>query len=198
MASTTSSSPILPLATSAAVDQTPPVPTSSSNVASVEKVPDVVPPAPPPATAAVLQPYIPKRHSKSDNGRQGPTLRKAALGVAAVHKKTLVGMSNGDVRRLARRGGVKRVPPGACDEARVSLRLFLADIEKAAVEYACYARRNTVRVSDVTHALELNGIKLYGHDEKGHSHRHPQRAHSSLATVIGDAAAAAAEPPASL
>jgi histone H4 len=38
------------------------------------------------------------------------------------------GITKGDLRRLARRGGVKRLSAGVYDEARNALKLFLTDV----------------------------------------------------------------------
>ena len=45
-----------------------------------------------------------------------------------VQKDTIMGITKGDLRRLARRGGVKRISANVYHEARESLRAFLRDV----------------------------------------------------------------------
>ena len=87
-----------------------------------------------------------KRHS-----RRGKPKNK---GVAAITKN--------DIRRLARRGGVKRIWGLVYEETRTVLRGFLEDIIRDAVLYTEHARRKTVSPADVIYALKRNGRHLYG------------------------------------
>ena len=45
-----------------------------------------------------------------------------------VQKDTIHGITKGDLRRLARRGGVKRISAAVYDTARYYLREFLVDV----------------------------------------------------------------------
>jgi hypothetical protein len=45
-----------------------------------------------------------------------------------VPKDTIMGITKGDIRRLARRGGVKRISASVYDYARSALRDFLRDV----------------------------------------------------------------------
>jgi histone H4 len=72
------------------------------------------------------------------------------------------GLSKGDIRRLARRGGVKRIGGMVYEEVGEVLRGFLRRVLHDTIEYAQYARRATVLPKDVVCALKRQGITLYG------------------------------------
>ena len=71
-------------------------------------------------------------------------------------------VTNADLRRLARRGGVVRLSELVYDEARGTLRTFLEDIIRNAVTYTEFANRKTVTAMDVVYALKRQGKTLYG------------------------------------
>jgi histone H4 len=79
-----------------------------------------------------------------------------------VLRDTLHGITNPAIRRLARRGGVKRISALIYEETRVVLKHFLRDIMRDALMYTEYARRKTCTAGDVVHALKRNGYFLYG------------------------------------
>jgi histone H4 len=70
-------------------------------------------------------------------------------------------ISKSALKRLARRGGVKRINSLIYDDARNALRKFLFDIIRDGVTYAEHARRKTITTMDVLNALKLNGMTLY-------------------------------------
>lgn len=89
--------------------------------------------------------------------------------VAIRHKKMLLGkdavaiaMSKASIRRLARRGGVRRISFGTYDSAREAVKDFLTDLIRDSATYAEHARRKTVTAKDVCYALKRKGKKLYG------------------------------------
>ena len=77
------------------------------------------------------------------------------------NRDTLRGVTNGDIRRLARQGGVKRMKNAVYDEARGALKEFLTSVVGKAVTYTKYANRQTVTLTDVMYALKHQGITLY-------------------------------------
>ncbi len=77
-------------------------------------------------------------------------------------KDALQGISKPGIRKLARRGGVKRISGLVYEETRSVLKAFLTNIIRDAVVYTDYARRKTVLVMDVVFALKRNGKILYG------------------------------------
>lgn len=86
-------------------------------------------------------------------------------------------LSNGELKRLARRGGVRRMGGDVTDEMRLALRMFLSGVIKDAVVLSEHSRRHTVYTSDVILALKRAGSSswhtvLYGYDGPGTGRRH--------------------------
>jgi len=79
-----------------------------------------------------------------------------------VLKDNIYGITKGDIRRLARRGGVKRISAGIYEEVRVALRARLEKLlrEISAVTEVC--GRKTVCVTDVIFVLNRVGNPIYG------------------------------------
>ena len=77
-------------------------------------------------------------------------------------RDTIAGISKGAIRRLARRGGVKRISGVIYDDARSVLKSFLTATIKDAVTYTDHSRRKTVTALDVVHALQRQGRTMYG------------------------------------
>lgn len=99
----------------------------------------------------------------SGRGKGGKGLGK---GGAKRHRKvlrhTIQGVTKPAIRRLARRGGVKRIAGLVYEETRGVLKVFVENIMKDAVTYTDHARRRTVTAMDVVYALKRNGRTLYG------------------------------------
>lgn len=72
-------------------------------------------------------------------------------------------ISKPSIRRLARRGGVKRLSADVYDESRTVLRAYLEKNIQDAVTYMEYSKRKTVSALDVVYALKKNGTVLYGY-----------------------------------
>ena len=88
-----------------------------------------------------------------------------------VLRDNLEGISKASIRRLSRRGGVQRISGAMYPEVRGLLRSFLEKIIRTSVVYTDHARRKTVSVYDVIHALKHEGRTLYGFDERTHKRR---------------------------
>jgi len=82
--------------------------------------------------------------------------------VRSVAKESISGITKPAVRRLARRGGVKRISGLMYPEARHVLKQFLQKTIHDTVAYCEHSRRTTVRASDVLNALQRNGKGIYG------------------------------------
>ena len=99
----------------------------------------------------------------SGRGKGGKGLGK---GGAKRHRKVLrdniQGITKPAIRRLARRGGVKRISGMMYDETRKVLKSFLENVVKDAVTYTEHARRKTVTALDIVYALKRQGKTLYG------------------------------------
>ena len=79
-----------------------------------------------------------------------------------VMKDNIKGITKPAIRRLARRGGVKRISGLIYEETRVVVKDWLTLIIKDTVTYTEHAHRKTVSVGDVLQSLKRNGKTLYG------------------------------------
>jgi histone H4 len=77
-------------------------------------------------------------------------------------KDNILGVTKPAIRRLARRGGVKRISGGVYEQIREALLDFLRLVISDAITYVQHARRKTVIVMDVVYALKRQGRTLYG------------------------------------
>jgi histone H4 len=78
-------------------------------------------------------------------------------------KEIILGITKPAIRRLARRGGLKRISALIYEETRNVLRTFLENVIRDAVTYTEHARRKTVTAMDVIYALKRQGKTLYGY-----------------------------------
>ncbi|CAN7949952.1 unnamed protein product, partial [Ixodes pacificus] len=97
----------------------------------------------------------------SGRGKGGKGLGK---GGAKRHRKVLrdniQGITKPAIRRLARRGGVKRISGLIYEETRGVLKVFLENVIRDAVTYTEHAKRKTVTAMDVVYALKRQGRVL--------------------------------------
>ena len=102
--------------------------------------------------------------TRPGGGKGGKGLGKG--GGAGVHRKAIKDAINGitkpALRRLARRGGVKRISGQIYDECRDALRSFLDRVLRDATTYTEHGHRKTVTTMDVIYALKRNGSTIYG------------------------------------
>ena len=77
-------------------------------------------------------------------------------------RSILEGVTKPSIRRLARRGGVKRISYYIYDYAREVLKTFLTGAVKDSITYTEHAKRKTVTAMDVVYALKRQGRTLYG------------------------------------
>lgn len=100
----------------------------------------------------------------SGRGKVGKGLGKggAKRATKKVLRDTIKGITKPAIRRLARRGGVKRLSGLMYEETRSVLRSFLDNVVKDSATYTEHARRKTVTALDVVHALKRQGKTLYG------------------------------------
>ncbi|XP_049620789.1 uncharacterized protein LOC125995867 [Suncus etruscus] len=96
-----------------------------------------------------------ERAYMSGRGKGGKGLGK---GGAKRHRKVLrdniQGITKPAIRRLARRGGVKRISGLIYEETRGVLKVFLENVIRDAVTYTEHAKRKTVTAMDVVYALK--------------------------------------------
>jgi histone H4 len=99
------------------------------------------------------------RGKRFGGGKTGMRFRK-------VLRDNIQGVTKPAIRRLARRGGVKRISGLIYEETRGVLKIFLEHVIRDAVTYTEHARRKTVTAMDVVYALKRQGRTLYGFDGK--------------------------------
>jgi len=68
-----------------------------------------------------------------------------------------MGITKPAIRRLARRGGVKRISSYIYEETRSVLKSFLENVVRDSVTYTEHAKRKTVTALDVVYALKRQG-----------------------------------------
>ncbi|KAK0583876.1 hypothetical protein LWI29_004386 [Acer saccharum] len=87
-------------------------------------------------------------------------------GRAKQHRKVLrdniQGITKPWIRRLARKGGLKRISGLIYEETRKVLKIFLENVIRDAVTYTKHTRRKTVMTMDVVYMLKRQGKTLYG------------------------------------
>lgn len=100
----------------------------------------------------------PKRHAPKPASDQ-KTKRKASK----KGDKVLKVVTKGAVRRLARRGGVKRFASIVVPEMQAVMATFVKKLVTDAITYADNAKRTTVTAHDVLYALRHHNMHLYGY-----------------------------------
>ena len=98
----------------------------------------------------------------SGRGKGGKGLGK---GGAKRHRKVLryniKGITKPAIRRLARKGGVKRISGLIYVETRGVLKVFLENVIRDDIMYTKHAKRKTVTAMDMVYALKRHGSTLY-------------------------------------
>jgi len=79
-----------------------------------------------------------------------------------VLRENIQGITKPAIRRLARRGGVKRISGLIYEETRGVLKTFLENILRDSITYTEHSKRKTVTALDVVYALKRQGRTLYG------------------------------------
>lgn len=121
----------------------------------------------------------PSNRPRPGLGKTVPTPGTGRKGIARVTKRsrrkldrdTIRGITKGDIRRLARRGGVKRISGAIYDDVRACLVTHLRSILKDCATYVEHAQRRTITVVDVIFALKRQGRPIYGFDPETHDPR---------------------------
>jgi histone H4 len=108
------------------------------------------------------------------------TSRVSGLLFTGCHSSHRLGITKPAIRRLARRGGVKRISGLIYEETRGVLKIFLENVIRDSVTYTEHAKRyvcptlsflnfvadslcsKTVTALDVVYALKRSGRTLYG------------------------------------
>ncbi|KAI8153290.1 Histone H4 [Colletotrichum sp. SAR 10_70] len=85
--------------------------------------------------------------------------------------KVLPGQGAKRHRRLARRGGVKRISAMIYDDARSALKDRLTGIIRDCITYVEYRGAKTITIHDVIHSLRRLGAPIYGFDPETYDPR---------------------------
>lgn len=97
-------------------------------------------------------------------GKAGKIAGRSASKKTAQSKPVLSNVvTNGAIRRLARRGGVKRISLATHQGVREYIDDFLERVVRDSLTYAEHARRVTISAMDVVYALKKNGRVIYGY-----------------------------------
>ncbi|KHJ77037.1 core histone H2A/H2B/H3/H4, partial [Oesophagostomum dentatum] len=91
-----------------------------------------------------------------------PKGSKELEGPRAALRSRRQALSKGDIRRLARRGGVQRISSLIYESIRAELILYVKQVIHDAVVYTEHSRRTTVTVMDIVYALKRRGVTLKG------------------------------------
>ena len=99
---------------------------------------------------------------KGKSGTEGLGKGGAKLHRKIILRDNIQGITKPAIRRLARRGGVKRISGLIYEETRGVLKVFLDNVIRDAVTCTEHAKRKTVTAMDVVYALKRQGRTLYG------------------------------------
>ncbi|CAD6504774.1 BgTH12-00277 [Blumeria graminis f. sp. triticale] len=83
-------------------------------------------------------------------------------------KDNIRALTKGDIRRLARRGGVKRISGSIYDEIRNTVKSYLKNVLKEICDVVEHGQRKTVIVNDVIFVLKRLDRPIYGFDQYEH------------------------------
>jgi histone H4 len=103
------------------------------------------------------------QYNKDLPGKKTGKGRGKAKRHGKILRDNIHGVTKPAIRRLARRGGVKRISGLIYEETRGVLKTFLENVLRDTVEYTAHARRKTVTALDVVHALKWRGKTIYGY-----------------------------------
>ena len=96
-------------------------------------------------------------------GKDGPKRDRKVFGqFRQVLRDNIQGITKPAIRRLARRGGVKRISGDIYEETRSVLKVFLENVIRDVLIYIEHGYRRTITATDVVYALKRHGHTLYG------------------------------------
>lgn len=147
-------------------------PESGNNTDPIDSIPTAPPPPSPPSLPSSSKNVEEKEKTPPNRGlgkgKGGKGLNKTPTRFQRrrVHRDNITRVTNPAIRRLARRGGVKRISGLVYQEVRSLLANFLSNVLKIATMYTEYSKRKTVSVDDVVAAMSRLGLPLYGYYTK--------------------------------
>lgn len=102
---------------------------------------------------------------------------KGSIRHRRILRDSIQGVTKPAIRRLARRGGVKRISSLIYEDTRSVLKVFLENVLRDTITYTKHARRQTVTAMDVVYALKRQGRILYGFNSS--TNMHPRKTRRS-------------------
>ena len=117
------------------------------------------------------------------SGKGGKGKKAGAKRHQRVLRDNIQGITKPAIRRLCRRGGVKRIAGLVYEETRGALKLFLENIIRDAVNYTEHARRKTVTALDVVYSLKKHDKTIYGFEYPKEKGRGPPRDENAAKTT---------------
>jgi len=112
--------------------------------------------------SSILDPTKSKGDKFSREADRQPVGKGGATRYKKVMRDHIQGITKPAIRRLARRGGVKRISGLIYEETRGVLKTFLENVLRDAITYTEHSRRKTVTALDVVYALKRQGRTIYG------------------------------------
>ncbi len=107
-----------------------------------------------PASLANQAGVIPQHYGRG----KGPHYPGSAIRHVKVFRDNdLYALSKPAIRRLARRGGCKRINGNLYEEVRTVLKIWLSAVLRSAITYTEHARRKTITAMDI-----VLGVKHFG------------------------------------
>ena len=100
---------------------------------------------------------------KMAKGKSGSAKGSSTKRMKKLLKGNINGVTKGSIRRLSRRGGVKRISGLIYEEVRQVLKGFVDQVVRDSVSFTECGKRKTVTALDVVHALKNRGRMLYGY-----------------------------------
>jgi len=114
------------------------------------------------AKAAEVDPNGAKAAEVDPDSVRNQELRAAQKKRRRVLRDSIQGISRPAIKRMARRGGVKRLSSAVHEEMRNLIKAFTESIVRDSVLYAEYSNRKTIVPLDVVYALKRQGRAFYG------------------------------------
>ena len=99
----------------------------------------------------------------SKKAAQGKKRGANKKGAESSGRKNFNSITNGGIKRLARRAGIKRISADSFGTIRDCAERFVDKVVQHSLLYCECASRQTIYPQDVVYALKLQGRNLYGY-----------------------------------
>lgn len=131
--------------------------------------------APVPQERKVFGPPPPPEHGRNTKENDSSTKQKKVRGdqkevsstkdskrLRKVLRDNIQGITKPAIKRVCRKGGIKRIGSAIYEETRGVLKVYLENVLKDCITFCEHSRRKTVSSTDVVHALKKRGTPMYG------------------------------------